>query len=139
ENYRFKFEIKEFYADGSVQTLNAPAGLFVTEDGRIYVADSKNFRIVLFEKDGTFVRIFDAPDSDVFPEGFMYEPSALGVDPAGRMYVVSKSTNMGIMALNADGGFEGFIGAEKVVPNVLDIFWDLITTDEQKRRTAKNV
>lgn len=139
KEYKLKFEIKEFTVNDDLNTFINPAGVFVTEEGLIYVADSKNSRIVVFDQDGCFVRLFSAPDSDVFPAGFLYEPTAIGVDPAGRMYVVSKSTNMGIMALNADGGFEGFVGAEKVVPNVLDIFWDLITTDEQKRRTAKNV
>lgn len=139
KDYQLKFEIKDFIIGDEYDSFNGPAGIFVTEDGLIYVADSKNSRIVVFDKEANLVRVIKAPDSDVFPEGFLYEPVALGVDPAGRMYVVSKSTNMGIMALNAEGNFEGFIGAEKVVPNILDIFWELISTDEQKKRTVKNV
>lgn len=139
ENYEIKLEIKDFDLNGNMDSFNAPEGIYVTDRGHIYVADTRNSRIVLFDSDGSPIREFESPDSDVFPDGFIYQPSALGVDPAGRMYVVAKSTNMGIMALNADGVFEGFVGAEKVVPNVLEIFWDLITTDEQKRRRIKNV
>lgn len=141
EEYRLKKEIKEFVLeDGSTKSsFQTPTGLFVTEEGLIYVADSKNARIVVLRQDGSLARILEAPDSDVFPAGFIYEPSALGVDPAGRIYVISKSTNMGVIALNADGGFDGFVGAEKVAPKVADLFWRLITTKEQKSRTAKNV
>jgi len=141
KDLNLKQEIREFMPDGAEapDAFNVPTGVFVTGDGLVYVADSKNSRIVVLDNDGGFNRIIPAPDSDVFPEGFIYEPYALAVDPAGRIYVVSKSTNMGIIGLNAAGGFEGFIGAEKVVPNIMDIFWDLITSKEQEARSYKNV
>ncbi|NIK75289.1 tetratricopeptide (TPR) repeat protein [Paenibacillus castaneae] len=141
EQYQLKREINEFVLEDGVtkDSFNNPIGLFVSKEGLIYVADSKNARIVVLRQNGTLERILEAPDSEVFPAGFIYEPSALSVDPAGRIYVISKSTNMGVIALNADGGFEGFEGAEKVVPKVTDLFWKLVTTKEQKSRTAKSV
>ncbi|WP_028610151.1 YIP1 family protein [Paenibacillus harenae] len=141
ERYQLKREIREFVLEDGVtkDSFNGPTGIFVTAEGLLYVADSKNARIVVLRQDGTLARVLEAPASEVFPAGFIYEPSALGVDPSGRIYVISKSTNMGVIALNADGGFEGFVGAEKVVPKVTDLFWKLITTKEQKSRTAKNV
>jgi tetratricopeptide (TPR) repeat protein len=141
KDYRLIREIKEFVLeDGRTKdSFKGPAGIYVTKEGLIYVADSKNARIVVLHPDGTFKQVLKEPVSDVLPAGFIYEPSALGVDPAARIYVISKSTNMGVIALNADGQFDGFIGAEKVVPKVLDLFWRLVTTKEQKRRTAKNV
>lgn len=139
--FRLRREIAQFVrADtGETDGFNSPAGLFFSGEGLLYVADSKNARIVVLRPDGELVRILEAPDSDVLPAGFVYEPTALGVDPAGRIYVISKSTNMGVIALNADGQFDGFVGAEKVAPKVLDLFWRLITTKEQKLRSAKNV
>lgn len=141
EHYQVIREINRFIREDGLteDTFNSPSGLFVTEEGLLYVADSKNARIVVLRPDGGLERILEAPDSDVFPDGFVYEPSALGVDSAGRIYVISKSTNMGVIALNAEGEFEGFVGAEKVVPKVTDLFWRLVTTREQKSRTAKNV
>ncbi|WP_309123516.1 YIP1 family protein [Paenibacillus sp.] len=140
EQYRFQREIRSFArADGTEDGFNAPAGLFVTDDGTLYVADSKNARIVALRPDGSLLNVFEAPDADVLPAGFIYEPSAVGVDQAGRMYVISKSTNMGVIALNADGRFDGFVGAEKVEPKALDLFWELVTTDAQRSRSAKNV
>lgn len=141
EQYRIKREITEFVHEDGVtkDQFNTPSGIFVSEEGLIYVADSKNARIVVLHQDGSVEKILEAPDSDVFPAGFIYEPSAIGVDPSGLIYVISKSTNMGVIALNADGGFEGFVGAEKVVPKVSDLFWKLVTTKEQKSRTAKSV
>ncbi|RXZ78582.1 hypothetical protein EBB07_26375 [Paenibacillaceae bacterium] len=141
EQYQLLREIKDFVLEDGVtrETFNSPSGIFVTKDGLLYVADSKNARIVVLRLDGSLEKILEAPDSEVFPSGFIYEPSALGVDPSGRIYVISKSTNMGVIALNPDGEFTGFIGAEKVAPKVVDLFWRLVTTKEQKSRTAKSV
>ncbi|MFD0714572.1 YIP1 family protein [Paenibacillus sp. GCM10027626] len=141
KQYRLLREFKSFVREDGVtkDEFNGPSGIFVTKEGLLYVADSKNARIVVLRLDGSLETILEAPDSEVFPAGFIYEPSALGVDPAGRIYVVSKSTNMGVISLTADGEFAGFIGAEKVTPKVADLFWRLITTREQKSRTAKNV
>ena len=139
-DYRLKKEITGFQReDGSRDEFSAPAGIYVNKEGLLYIADSKNSRIVVLKPDGSLVRTIEAPDSDVLPAGFVYEPSALAVDPTGRMYVISKSTNMGVIALNSDGDFDGFVGAEKVAPKIVDLFWKVITTKEQKIRTAKNV
>lgn len=139
-NYQLKRIIKGFINEsGEEETFNEPAGIYVTEDGILYVADSKNYRIVVLDKEGALQSIIGAPSSEVLPKGFIYEPSALAVDPAGRIYVISKSTNMGVIALESDGSFSGFVGAEKVAPKITELFWKIFTTKEQKQRSNKNV
>lgn len=39
------------------------------------------------------------------------------------MFVVSSTTEQGIIVMNDDGSFFGFIGAQKVTYNPLDYFW----------------
>ncbi len=130
--FKIKFYLDKFVNEHGVDdALNGAQGVFVTDD-KIYVADTQNNRIVMFELDGTFYRVIDEPSSDVFPEGSIYQPVALAVDNYGRIYVVSSTTNMGIILMNEDGEFQGFVGAQKVTIGVFDRFWRSFQTKEQR-------
>ncbi|MGN1095358.1 MAG: YIP1 family protein, partial [Eubacteriales bacterium] len=111
--FKYQFEISSFVNEHGVQdALSKPQGLFVTSD-TIYVCDTDNARIVLFDLSGNFQRIIYAPEADVMGEDTMFHPVALSVDKSGRMYIVSDQTYSGIFSINEDGTFQGFIGAQK--------------------------
>jgi len=124
--------------EGVPDSLLTPSGVFVTEN-LIYVADTDNYRIVVFNIDGTFNRIIEEPKADVFPEGHIYKPVALAVDRAGRLYVVSSTTHYGVITLYPDGTFMGFLGAQKSSLSAWDIFWRMFRTKEQIARSEKVV
>lgn len=123
---------------GVSDSLATPRGLFVTET-EIYVADSGSARIVVFDKLGNFVTIVPEPAADVFPEASVYMPIAVAVDSAGRVYVVSATTNYGVIALNRDGSFINFVGPQKVAYNVFDMIWRSFMSEEQKQQSIKYV
>lgn len=125
-------------AEGAEDSLKNPCGVFVFGE-TIYVADTDNSRIVLFDGNFAFQSIIPSPPMEMFTEGFAYKPSNLAVDASGRLYVISQSTNLGVMAFNTDGEFESFLGAQKVQPNPVEMFWRVFMTEEQIRRTAKFV
>lgn len=120
-------------------TFRAPGGVFVNKNGDIYVADSGNGRIIVMDRNFAFKQVLEAPESDIFPEGFVYTPNSLVVDNSGRIYVVVNSCNMGVLALKPDGSFESFMGAQKVSPSVWELFWRIFMTEEQRERTKKFV
>lgn len=124
---------------GVPDALEQPNGIYVTED-EIYVADTESNRIVVFERsDFSFSRIIPEPKSQVFPEGHIYKPVALSVDKAGRIYVVSSTTHYGIISMNNDGGFNGFLGAQKVKASAFDVIWRQLMTSEQRSYSEKFV
>ena len=131
--YKVKFTIKSFTnSNGIPDALTNPNGLFVGND-LIYVADTDNKRIVIFnQKDGSYVRTVEEPQADVFPENSVYRPVAISVDTAGTMYVISSSTYMGVIALNPDGSFQCFVGAQKVTISAWDKLWRSFQTDAQR-------
>ncbi len=134
---QYKFEIMEFVnSQGVPDSLNAPQGVFVTTE-YIYIADTGNARIVVFNLDGSFAYVLEAPSADVFPEGSIYTPVALAVDLYGRIYVVSSTTYMGIISLDKDGQFSGFIGAQKVNPSAWDLLWRRFQTEEQQEMSSQ--
>jgi len=139
EYYKLKFEIKEFVNDQGVNdSLNTPSGVYVTEEN-IFVADTENNRLVVFDREGLFLYIIPEPKDDVFPENSIYKPVALAVDTTGGIYVISSTTYMGVIALNSDGSFRGFIGAQKVTYDIMDIIWRRFQTAEQRALTTQYV
>lgn len=140
ENWETQFGISDFYNDNGIyDSLAAPEGVFVNEI-EIYVADSQNHRIVVFNReDGSFKRIIPEPESDVFPEGHIYTPVAVAVDTAGRIYVVSSTTTYGVISMNSDGTFLGFLGAQKTTPSAFDIFWRRFQTKAQRAQSTQYV
>ncbi|MBI3918802.1 MAG: 6-bladed beta-propeller [Betaproteobacteria bacterium] len=65
--------------------FNFPRDLAVGKDGRLYVVDSGNFRIQVFDRGGKFLKTFGAIGRQV---GQFARPKEIAADPAGNLYVV---------------------------------------------------
>lgn len=113
ENCTFLFEIKNFVNEHGVpDTFSGCEGVFV-KAGFIYVCDTNNARIVVFDLEGNFHHTIYAPEADVMGNDTLFRPVSLAVDDSGRMYIVSRSTYSGVIAINDDGTFQGFVGVQK--------------------------
>lgn len=128
--------IDGFENNGVPDGFNNPNGFFVTEEGHIYVADTDNSRLVELDPEGKFVREIGPPQSDIIGDDFVYRPTKLVVDRAGRIYVVAQHVNQGLIELTPDGTFRSYMGATRVAWNPVDYFWKMIATQEQRERMA---
>lgn len=126
--------IDGFINNDTEDSFNNPQGIFITEQDDIYVADTDNGRIVQLNKDYDLVRIIGAPEADIITEGFEYRPTKLVVDKSRRIYVIARNVNQGIIELDRDGVFRGYIGASRVTANPIEYFWRRFATYEQKQR-----
>ena len=137
--YKFQFEIKAFTNEHGVpDAFNNPSGVFVNED-HIYVCDTDNNRIVMFDTEGNYEKIIKKPESNLFEEGSIYKPVACAVAQYGRLFVVSSTTYQGIIVINDNADFFGFIGAQKVAIGAMEILWRKIQTDEQRAQSEEYV
>ena len=144
--YKLRFTIKNFINEHSVaDSFTEPRGVFATED-TIYICDTNANRLVLFNRKASleanapvFDRIITRPTSKLFGEDSIYRPVACVVDNYGRIYVVSDSTYQGIIVMTQQGQFTGFIGAQTVSANKLDILWRRFMTAEQLANSIKYV
>lgn len=79
--------------------LNFPSHLGVDNKGNLYVVDTMNGRIQIFDKEGKFIRAFgqfgDAP-------GMFARPKGVGVDSEGHIYVVDAAFN-NVQIFNDEG------------------------------------
>ena len=136
---KFKFAISAFInAQGNDDSLSNPQGVFVTKD-KIWVCDTGWNRIAVFDRAGNFIKVLDAPKSNLFDANAVYKPVAIAVDQNNRVYVVSSTTYQGVIVLNEDGEFNAFIGAQAVTISAWEIIWRRFQTDEQRKLQASKV
>ncbi len=140
--YRLTRTINSFVNEQGVpDSFNNPSGVFVNDD-YIYICDTDNNRIVLFNHEGEFVKTVGKPESSLFAEGSIYKPVSLAVDSYGRMFIVSSTTYEGIIVMGIDGAFYGFIGAQKATVTAWQAIWNFLSNanedDEMVTSTEYN-
>jgi uncharacterized protein (TIGR03663 family) len=99
--------------------LLEPRGLAADARGNLYLADTKNSRIQVFDGNGQFLRQFGSKGS---ADGQFNEPCGLGVDAQGDLWVAD-TWNQRIVHLTAEGKFlanvvdseKGFFGPRAVI------------------------
>jgi sugar lactone lactonase YvrE len=70
----------------------SPNGVTADEDGTIFVVDTVNERVQVFNRVGDFVRVIDGEKLD--EEGsILSNPRGIGIDSKGNLHVVSNMTN----------------------------------------------
>jgi DNA-binding beta-propeller fold protein YncE len=88
------------YGDGPGQ-LNNPKGIAVDGQGNVYVADSYNHRVMVFDSGGQFLRQWGGQGNAA---GQFQEPWGIAVDAQGMVYVAD-TWNHRIQKFDAQGGF----------------------------------
>ncbi|CAA9369942.1 MAG: FIG00500444: hypothetical protein, partial [uncultured Chloroflexia bacterium] len=79
--------------------LSGPRGITTDANGNIYVADSLNHRITVFDTNGTVARTIGTKGSG---DGQLFEPSGVDVDSEGNVYVAD-TWNARIAKFGPDG------------------------------------
>ena len=101
--------------------FNRPEGVAVDAQDRIYVADSCNHRIQVFDREGQFLRAFGRPGSGRGELGYPYD---VCVDAAGRVYVCEFG-NSRIQVFDANGTSLEIIGGPGAEPGQFNNPWGL--------------
>lgn len=144
--------LESFVYKATKQYFTSP-GSSVVKNGVLYIADTGANRIVsialdsikpLEEEETVFQSpkvkaVFEKPAIDLLDKNYKYEPTKIEVDYANRMYVIAAGVNQGLIQLDENGQFMGFLGAPKVVTKAIDVLWRKIYTDAQKSRAFKFV
>ena len=84
--------------------LNNPEDMFIDDDGKIYVADTGNNRIVVYDSDYSF--LFEISSDGTYEEGdlsALKEPKGVYVDPDDGAILVADSGNARIVEFTKYG------------------------------------
>lgn len=124
--------IKEFKADAVEDALSGPQSLFISDDNLIYVVDTNNGRIVVFDYDGVYIRQIKPSGQEFDNEAQPFIPTSMVIDKTGRLLVNSRQIYKGIISMNPDGVFLGYFAANPAQIKPLQYFWKSIATREQR-------
>ncbi len=110
ENYK---KIKTIGKRGTENgEFNFPTNITVDRDGRLYVVDTGNFRVQIFDSEGRFIksigRLGDTPGSFARPKG-------IAVDSEGHIYVVDAAFQ-NFQIFDFEGNILLFVGSGGVEP-----------------------
>jgi len=117
--------------------LTNPEGVFFhAQTNEIYIADTGEQRILVLDGDEYYLkRVIGRPDDMTGVTDF--SPSKIVVDRVGRIYAVVQSGFEGIIELNSDGSFSRYFGVNKPKVNLLEHFWRMFATNEQRARMSR--
>lgn len=117
-------------------------GMYVADDGKIYLCDRGSKQIFVYDNDGNYLRSIVKPITDLIDEQTEFIPDKVLVDHLGVIYVLSMGCYEGAYTFDENGDFLGFFGSNKVnVTNRLlsDRIWRKFTTREQRDRMYRYV
>lgn len=137
-DFTLKQEIRGFQNQGQTDDFTNARGLYV-DDAYIYIADTDKSRIVILDKSGSLVKVVNAPQSTMLGDTFTFKPIRVVTDPDRLLYVVGEGTYEGIITMDWDGEFAGFVGSNNVQPSAWDIFWMQFSTREQREKMVQFV
>lgn len=102
--------------------FNYPTNLTVDKEGYLYVVDSLNFRVQIFDRDGNFDSVFGSPGNE---PGTLARPRGIAVDREGNIFIADALHNS-VQLFNADfellmwlGGYQGIDPGEFIQPSGL--------------------
>ncbi len=136
--YQSVTQLSTFVRDGEQDALLEPQGVFANGE-KVYVADSGNSRIVVFDRTGQFLYALNRPEINVLGADYVYTPTALTVDGAGRLYVIADGINQGLICLSETGEFNSFLGAPSVEYDFFEIVYRRFATKAQRDQMQQYV
>jgi len=129
------FEVAAVYGEG---ILGGPTGLFVDEEGVLYVADAEQNTIVIFAPDGSVLNQFGRPQEPLFGKNREFLPRKIAVDARQNLYIISEGSVNGIVQMNTNGNFIGYFGANSATMSLKMILQRMFLTAEQLDQFIKN-
>lgn len=140
-NGRIRQKISSFTDShtGKTESFNKPMGVFVSANKEIYICDTDNGRIVHLDAEGGHIRSIVFTTADTLPDDFIFKPTKIAVDSAGRIFIVSQGFNNGLLEFTNKGAYVQYMGASKVALTATQLFWRTFQTKEQRAKSSSNV
>lgn len=134
-----KHEQIGFNNNGVQDTFEKAKGLYI-DDAYIYICDTEKSRIVILERlTYKLAKVVVAPEASVLGDTFEFKPISVVTDIDRLLYVVGEGTFEGVITMDWDSNFAGFIGSNSVTPSVWEQFWMNFSTVEQRSRRVQFV
>lgn len=135
---------------GESGAFTSVKGLFIREDV-LYACLQDDGKIISFSVSGAkngengknvtaeALSVTVSPDMSKVTDDFSFKPVKCVVDDAGRLYVMVQGTYDGLVSIDRDNKFLGFVGANKITMSLWDRFWRSVSSEKQIEASADTV
>ena len=124
-DFRFLREITSVKGDENYTFVGA-RNVFVGEDGKIFISDTENNRVLVCDGTGNYIDEYLLPESPLIPENFVFRPVRTVADSKGYVYILSDGSYYGALLYAPDKSFIGFYGSNTVVNGVIGALKSLL-------------
>ena len=108
-----------------------PRGVFVTPEGKLYVADARAGAVFLFDSDFNLIQTFTRPTAIVFGDA-LFAPTSVVADNRGNVYIVGEGSYAGIIQLSGSGHFLGYFTSNHTTITLAERIREFFYTREQR-------
>ena len=129
------FKVIASYGKGILQ---GPTGVYVDDQGVMYIADAKKNSVVILDQDGNLEKEFGRPTEPLFGKNREFLPRKIAVDARKNLYIVSEGSVDGIVQMNMNGNFIGYFGANTSTTSLKMVLQKMFLTKEQLDQFVKN-
>lgn len=128
--------IREFGSD----VLVFPSGIYVLDDGTIYVADRDAKSVFVFDNEGNLINTYGKPDSIMYGDDVEFKPQKLTVNSAGTMYIICEGNSNGVVQISpAEGGtFLGYFGTNQTHVTMTQVIQRMVFSEEMLATRPSN-
>lgn len=128
-----EYNLVQIYKNGEWGRLSSPHGVYAAEDESLYIADTGNNRILHVDKNGTLLKTFVKPETELLDDTVTFDIKKIYVSNTGYLYALKGNH---FMTIGADNEFIGFVGSSKVPFTLSNMLFNLFASEEQKRRST---
>ena len=127
--------------DSAFNLFQEPKGLWIDEEGYIYITDRSAHMLYIFDPDGKIDNSLAKPQSAMITyENEAYLPTKVLTDHLGVIYIRVENDYRGFIMMERDGTFLGYFGSNEVTRTaeaVMLKMWSRWMTDEQLARVQQ--
>lgn len=102
--------------------ITGAQGVCADANGRIYIADTNNQRILITDQEGRVLRVITRPENAMLDSAIPFSVNKIMTDKDGRIYALAKSVNLGAFIFDSDGNFLNFWGSNTVTKTAEVLF-----------------
>lgn len=130
-----------YISELTYEEFQTPRGIFVTDEGRLYVADQDAQAVFIFDKDGNFEKKITKPDHPLYGESVDFLPRKIVVNNGGVMFIICDKNRNGIVQMTEDdgGSFLGYFGTNATRVDFKTILARMLLSDEARSKMASNM
>lgn len=127
-------DVLDILTEAAGMAFKKPRGIYVHEDGSIWVADTGNLRLATVYADHSDRKVYVKPDSSLLANNFTFDVQKIFVAKTGYIYALRGAN---LLAIDEGNNFRGYLGAADVGFSLSRFLIRMFGSKSQIERTVK--